>query len=74
MHRRLRARSGALLVGAEEASVGVARPRPQLLAAEATSAISEGWIADVVVDVGEEFVQNVELLASHLVRIIFEPS
>jgi hypothetical protein len=42
--------------GVEEASVGVARPSPQLFAADATSTLSEGRIADVVVDVGKESV------------------
>jgi hypothetical protein len=54
--------------------MGVARPSPQLFAAGATGASSERRIADVVVDIGKEFVQDVELLANHLVRVIFEPS
>jgi hypothetical protein len=61
-------------VGVEEANVGFARTSPQLLAADAASARSEGRIADVVVDVGKESVEDVELLANHLVRVIFEPS
>jgi hypothetical protein len=61
-------------VGVEEANVGFARTSPQLLAADAASALSEGGIADVVVDVGKESVEDVELLANHLIRVIFEPS
>jgi hypothetical protein len=55
-----------------EAGVGVTRPRSQFFAIDAARAAPQDGVTNVVVDVGGEFVQYVELVANYLVRALLE--